>query len=143
VGALQVSINIGTIYDLSLSTSLTDLPVPTPAIYDAGYADTNGPVATIRSNAPWSLSISALTPTWSAVNTGADPARPDKPASDLAWSVTSGGPFTDLATSPAQVAAGNATAGQVVTLFYRTRYLWAVDTPGSYSLQIVFTIASP
>ena len=143
VGSLQVSITVGWTFDLSLSSAITNLPAPDANTFNTGYTLTNGPVATIRSNAPWALSVSASTATWSAVNTVAEPARTDKPASDLSWSTAAGGPFTDLATTPAEVANGSATAGTVVQLFYRTRYQWTLDTPGNYSLQVIFTIAAP
>lgn len=142
-GALQITITIGTTFDLSLSAATTDLPTPNTAEYGAGFAATDGPVATIRSNAPWALAISALTPTWSAVGTQAETPRPDKPASDLSWATSAAGPFTDLSTAPVQVTSGAPTVGMTVPLFYRTRYQWALDTPGNYSLQIVFTIAAP
>jgi hypothetical protein len=143
VGALQITMDIGFIFDLTLSTNTTDLAQPTTAVYDAGFADTNGPVAAIRSNAAWALSISAITTTWTATRTQTEDPRPDKPASDLAWARALGGPYTDVSNSPVQVATGLPTIGQNVALFYRTRYQWAVDTPGNYSLQILFTVAAP
>jgi hypothetical protein len=143
VGALQVSIDIGFLFDLTLSTATTDLAQPSNAVYDAGFADTNGPVATIRSNASWTLLISAVTATWTATRTQTEDPRFDKPASDLAWANTAGGAFTDLTLSPVQVASGTPTIGRNITLFYRTRYQWAVDTPGNYALQILFTVAAP
>jgi hypothetical protein len=30
-----------------------------------------------------------------------------------------------------------------VNLFYRTKYAWGLDTPGNYSLTVVFTLAAP
>lgn len=143
VGALQITITIGTTFDLSLSAATTDLPAPGTAEYGAGFAATDGPVATIRSNAPWALSISALTSTWTAVSTQTETARPDKPAEDLSWATSAAGPFTDLSTAPVQVTSGVPTVGVTVPLFYRTRYQWTLDTPGNYSLQVVFTIAAP
>ncbi len=143
VGALQVIIDIPAIFDLRLSATTTDLAAPTTAVYNTGFAQTTGPVATIRSNAAWALSISALTPMWSAVNTETEPARPDKPAADLAWATSPGGTFTNLSTSAAEIANGLPTLGTSVSLYYRTRYRWDLDTPGNYSMQIVFTIAAP
>ncbi len=143
MGSLQVRVTFGLTFDLALSSTVTNLPAPDAAAFNTGYTLTNGPVATIRSNGPWALSISASSATWAAVNTVPEPARTDKPASDLSWSTDPGGVFTDLSTSPMQVASGLATAGTMVPLFYRTVYQWALDTPGNYSLQIVFTIAAP
>jgi hypothetical protein len=142
-GALQVIINIPTTFQLVLSSTVTTLTTPTPAIYDAGFATNTGPGATIRSNAPWALSINALTATWTGVDTQIEPARTDKPASDLSWATATAGIYTNVSLTPVQITTGGATAGTVISLFYRTNYAWTVDTPGNYSLQIVFTIAAP
>jgi hypothetical protein len=143
VGSLQITITIANTFEMSLSSSTTTLATPNTAIYDVGFAEDAGPTATIRSNAPWTLSVSALTATWSAVNTETEPARANKPASDIAWATTSLGPFTDLTTTPAQIASGPRTLASIISLFYRTRYQWDLDTPGIYSLPVVFTIVAP
>jgi hypothetical protein len=143
VGALQITITIANTFEMSLSNTTTSLSAPTTATYNAGFAEDAGPSATIRSNAPWTLSISALTATWSAVNTEAEPARANKPASDLGWAVSSLGPFTDLTINPVQVTSGPRTLASTISLFYRTRYQWDLDTPGIYSLPVVFTIVAP
>ena len=142
-GALQISITIAKTFELSLSAASTSLATPTTATYNAGFASTTGPIATIKSNAPWALSISALTATWSAVDTNTEPARTNKPASDLSWSTAPLGTYADLTTLGAQVATGAASLASSVSLYYRTKYAWALDTPGIYSLQIVFTIVAP
>lgn len=143
VGALQIIININSVFELDLDPSSTALATPTTAVFAAGFAATDGPIARIRSNAPWALLISAVSPTWTGVSAGAETARPDKPASDLSWSTSAAGTFTDLSISPVQVASGLRTIGSETSLFYRTRYQWALDTPGTYSLRILFTIAAP
>jgi hypothetical protein len=143
VGSLQITITIANTFEMSLSNATTSLSIPTTATYNAGFAENAGPTATIRSNAAWTLSISAVAPTWGAVNTEAEPARQNKPASDLAWAVSSLGPFTDLTISPVQVASGPRTLASSISLFYRTRYQWDLDTPGIYSLPVVFTIVAP
>jgi hypothetical protein len=142
-GPLTISITIGRAVHFAISPGNTALTAPTAASYDAGFVETNGPTATVRANAPWSLSISAAASTWTAVNTQTEPARTNKPASDLQWATTLGGPFTDLAMTPASVASGPRTTGTAVTLFYRTKYGWMLDTPGNYALRIVFSITSP
>ena len=143
VGALQVSITIGSTFELLLSPTSTTLTTPGTAEYNAGFAANDGPVATIKSNAPWALLISALNPTWSATNTEAEPARTNKPATDLTWSTSPTGVFTELSTLPVQVRTGTASMASNVAIFYRTKYAWSLDTPGVYSLQIVFTVAAP
>lgn len=143
VGSLQITITIANTFEMALTSGTTSLSAPTTATYNAGFAEDAGPTATIRSNAPWTLSISAVTPTWSVVNTEVEPARANKPASDLGWAVSSLGPFTDLTINPVQVASGPRTLAATISLFYRTRYQWDLDTPGIYSLPVVFTIVAP
>lgn len=142
-GNLAISITISPVVQLELSSAATTLTPPTPADYNAGFAASTGPSGVVRANAPWMLLISAGSPTWTAVNTQSEPARTSKPASDLAWSLSPGGPFTDLSTTPVTVASGNATTAAAGTLYYRTRYNWALDTPGIYSIQVVLTLTAP
>lgn len=141
---LLINLTVGRALQLSIAPTSTALSTPTPANYDAGFAATTGPTATLRSNAPWTLAISAGAATWTAVDTQSEPARTNKPASDLLWATAAGGPFVALTTTPATFASGVATAGATApTLFYQTLYAWNLDTPGNYSLQIVFTITAP
>lgn len=143
-GRLLINFTIGRALLLNVTPTATSLTAPTATDYNTGYAATTGPTATIKSNAPWTLAISASAATWTATNTSTEPARTNKPASDLLWATAAGGPFTALTTTPATVAAGVATAGTTAaSLYYRTLYVWNLDTPGSYGLQIVFTISSP
>jgi hypothetical protein len=144
VAGLRITINIGRATQLTVSPTTTPLTTPTPADYATGYAPTNGPSVTVRSNSPWSVAISAATATWAAVNTGSEPARTNKPAGDLRWSLTPTGTFTGLSTTPATVSTGAAaTTGTSFALYYRTLYSYALDTPGAYSLQVVFTLTAP
>lgn len=143
-GTLLINFTIGRALQLTVTPTSTSLTTPTPAHYDAGFAATTGPTTSIRSNAAWTLAISASASTWTAVSTQTEPARANKPAGDLTWSTSSGGPFVALSTTPVTVASGSATAGATAaSLFYRTLYSWALDTPGDYSLQIVFTLTAP
>lgn len=143
-GTLMVNITIGRALQLVVSPTATVLTSPTALHYNNGRAATTGPTATVRSNAPWTLAISAAASTWSATDTQTQPARTNKPASDLLWSTSSSGTFLPLTLSPVSVVSGNATAGSTPTTFYyETLYNWTLDTPGQYSLQIVFTISSP
>lgn len=143
-GTLLINFTIGRALQLTVTPTATSLTTPTPAHYNAGFAATTGPTASIKSNAPWTLGISAGAATWTAVSTQSEPARTNKPASDLTWSTSSSGPFVALSTTAVTFASGNATAGAIAaSLFYRTLYSWALDTPGDYSLQIVFTLTAP
>jgi hypothetical protein len=142
--SLGVTINISRAVLVTLSPGSTTLAPPTVADYNAGYAATTGPTATVKANTAWTLSISSATATWSAVDTQTEPARVGKPASDLLWSATAGGTFVGLTTTPVQISAGTLTGtGTPVTLFYRANYAWTLDTPGNYTLPVVFTLTAP
>ena len=144
VVGLGISIAVGRATHLTVSAVSTPLTTPSASHYDAGFAATAGPTLTVRSNAPWSLAISAVSATWQAADTQSEPARPDKPAGDLLWGTSSAGPFTPLGTAPVTVASGlGATAGSSLSLHYRTLYAYGSDAPGAYALQIVFTITTP
>src|SRR5579884_2955814 len=81
---------------------------------------------------------------WTASNTQPGvTARTSKPAADLAWATAAGGPFTALSVTPATAASGAATAGAPRSFFFRTSYSWGLDTPGAYSLAVVFTLLAP
>ncbi|MGH7701378.1 MAG: hypothetical protein ACREMJ_12775 [Gemmatimonadales bacterium] len=140
----STTLPIGTVMQLTLDATATVLGTPGTADYDAGFVADNGPTATVKSNRPWRLQISAASALWSAANT--EPgvsARVDKPAGDLRWSTAGGGPFTGLSTIPVDAQTGGASGGAAVTLFYRTVYDWTLDTPGAYSLPVVLTLTAP
>jgi hypothetical protein len=138
--SVAASLTLPTIIRLTLDDTTTDLTTPTEAIYDAGSVVTSGPVATIKTNANWTLSVRATSAVWTA--TGAQ-ARLSKPASDLAWGTSPGGPFTALTTSDATVASGTRGASNVTTIHYRTAWDLGLDGPGNYSLTMVFTATAP
>jgi len=140
----SASLVIGDVLSLTLSATTTALTPPVATDYDAGFVANTGPTATVRGNRAWRLQISAATATWTAVNT--EPgvtARANKPAGDLLHATVSGGPFNALSTTPTTVASGAASAGTASNFFYRTLYAWAVDTPGTYSLVVTFTLLAP
>jgi hypothetical protein len=133
-------VTVATVLRLSLSSSATSLTAPVEAAYDAGFQLDNGPVATVKANRGWTLKVSANAATWTAANG----ARAGKPASELLWSTSSGGTYTGLTTSPAtfsSAATGNAGLAQPV--FYKTLWSYANDTPGDYSLVVVYTLSAP
>jgi hypothetical protein len=141
---IAASMTTGTVVQLTLSATSTALTAPGSAAYDAGFVANSGPSATVQCNTSCRLQISAATAFWSATTTVVSaPARVNKPAADLNWSTSSGGTFTGLTTSPATVQSSSATAGSTVNLFYQTNYAWGLDTPGNYSLTVVFTLAAP
>jgi hypothetical protein len=90
------------------------------------------------------LQVRASAAFWTATNTSPGaPARTDKPAADLKWATSAGGPFNPLATADATLVSGSATASSATTLYFQTLYSWTVDTPGNYSLSVVLTLTAP
>jgi hypothetical protein len=140
---LNISISFTRAVKLLLSSSATALTAPTGAAYNTGYAATNGPTITISSNANWTLAANATAATWTGVTTTTEAARANKPSTDLMWSTSSGSGFVGLTTSPVTIQSGTPSSSTVINLFYRTLYAWNVDTPGNYSIQVVFTLTAP
>jgi len=143
--SIAATMTVGAVVQLTLSTTSTALTAPGSVDYDAGFVANVGPSATVQCNTTCRLQISAATALWSATTTVVSaPARTTKPAADLTWSTSVGGTFAGLSTSPATVQSIPATGGSTpVNLFYRTKYAWGLDTPGNYSLTVVFTLAAP
>jgi len=137
------SMTVNAVVQLTLSTTTTALTAPGSADYDAGFVANTGPSATVQCNVTCRLQISAATANWGATPTTSVTPR-TKPAADLTWSTSAGGTFTGLSTTPATVQSIPATGGSApVSIFYRTNYAWGLDTPGNYSLTVVFTLAAP
>ncbi len=140
----STTLTVGLVLQLTLSSTTTMLAGPALSDYDAGFVANQGPTAVVSSNRAWRLQLSAAAPTWTATSTQPGvAARPNKPASDLEWSTAAGGPFTALTTVPVTAVSGAAAAVATTDFHYHTLYNWTVDTPGSYSLIVVFTIVSP
>ena len=139
------SMTVNAVVQLTLSTTTTALTAPGSADYDAGFVANTGPSATVQCNTTCRLQISSATALWSATTTVVSaPARANKPAADLTWSTSAGGTFAGLTTAPVTVQSIPATGGSSpVAIFYRTNYAWGLDTPGNYSLTVVFTLAAP
>lgn len=125
---------------LSLANSGVALELPTPADFDAGFGQTVGPALTIKANTGWNIAIRSLQASWSA--TGPD-ARAGKPRSDLQWGISPAGPFTDVTATDVTMQTGAATAGTFTTLYWRVKYSWLLDTPGSYTLPLQLTLTAP
>jgi hypothetical protein len=135
-----VKVTVSTVLRLTLSQSATSLTPPDEAAYDAGFLLDNGPVATVKANRGWTLKVSANAALWTA----AGGANASKAAADLQWATSSGGTYTGLTTSPVtfnSAAGGNAGTAQPV--FYKTLWSYANDTPGDYSLVVVYTLSAP
>ena len=140
----SVSMTAGRVVLLQMSAGSTALTPPTPADFDAGFNATTGPILTVSANAAFTLHLRSGATCWTATNTSPGaPARTTKPAGDLKWSTASNGTFNALTTTDVNLVTGAATASNVTTLYFQTRYAWTLDTPGNYSLAVVLTLTSP
>lgn len=133
------SVTVGTVLKLTLSSTTTPLTPPDQAAYDNGYQLDNGPSATVKANRPWTLKIASAAGNWTAANG----ANASKAAGDLEWGTVSGGPYTGLTTSANGVTTGSGTSGTTQDFFYKTLWSYATDTPGDYSLVVVYTLTAP
>lgn len=136
-----ITLTISRAVRLELSASSIPLAAATGADFDAGFGQTAGPTLTVKSNAPWALSVRATQATWT--ESGAT-ARVGKPSADFLVGSSPLGPFLALTTTPVTLASGAAgTSGTVLPLTFRVAYAWLLDTPGSYTIPIQLTITSP
>ncbi len=137
---LASSLTIGTLLRLTIDDTSTTLTTPTEAQYDAGNNVSTGPAATIKTNGNWTLLVRATAATWTATGAGA---RATKPVGDLKWGTAVGGPFTAMSTTNATIATGTRGSANVRSIFYQVLWSWPNDTPGKYTLTVVFTATSP
>ncbi len=133
-------VTVNTVLRLTLSQAATLLSSPNEAAYDAGFQLDNGPVAGVKANRSWSLKISANAGAW----TGANGANASKAASDLQWATSSGGSYTGLTGSPSDFLTGATGTGNTSQqVYYKTLWSYSSDTPGDYSLVVVYTLSAP
>lgn len=138
------SVTVPVVLKLTLSSATTSLTAPTVADYEAGFVNDAGPTATVEANRSWTLSVKSDPAVWTLSSGGANIA---KAAGDLQWSVTGGAPFTLLTLLNVPAAAGTAggsgAPGHSVSFTYHTLWSFLTDTPGTYTLTIVYTLSAP
>jgi hypothetical protein len=133
------SVTIPTLQKLTLSATTTALGVPTIDNVDsvANPVATAGPSVTGKANVPFSVTIASGAANFTA------PAGVTKVAGDLSWSLTSGGTYTGLSTTGANVIHQTSTGGTTtVSIFYHAAW-HSTDAPGAYSLAVVYTLTEP
>ncbi|HYK83306.1 MAG TPA: hypothetical protein VEU55_09200 [Gemmatimonadales bacterium] len=134
------SVTVGTVLRLTISSATTALTPPTETAYDAGFQLDAGPTLTVKANRSWTLKAAANAANWTAA-LGANAA---KAAGDLQWSLASGGTYTGLTQTGTTVATGTQGGpGTAEPIFYKTLWSYANDTPGDYSLVVVYTLSAP
>lgn len=135
-----VKVTVASVLRLTLSQAATSLTSPNEAAYDAGFQLDPGPSVAVKANRPWTLKLSANAGTWSAVGAGANAS---KAASDLQWATSLGGTYSGFSTTPATLLTGNGTGNTNQTVYYKTLWSYNNDTPGDYSLVVVYTLSAP
>lgn len=141
-----ISLTITRATRLEFSATSVALQAATAAAFDTTYGTTSGFTLTVKSNQGWNVTTRVTAGTWTAAVLGGSGATPraNKPASDLLWATSGGGPFTPFTTTAVQLqASGSATAGVVIPMNFRVLYSWTLDTPGIYTIPIQFTITAP
>lgn len=145
------SVNVPSIVRLSSSSDATTLTAPTDADFGTsqtaqiteGAGNATLPTITVVANRTWGLTISTTDTKWAYTPSGTY-TDPNKAVGDLEWS-TDGATFSALSSTPADIqAAGTGSAGKTTfPITYRTDYDLSKDVPGSYSINVIFTLSAP
>lgn len=144
----------------------TTLASPAVAAYDSSASASSanqypvgatGPTVTVKANRGWRLTVSAQNDDWTFAPdatyqqcrpgggtysscTGSSTAVAGKSAADLAWSLNANTAFAGLTSTPALISSNTTGSSASYTLYYRVRWLYASDVPGTYTLPVVFTV---
>jgi len=144
--SVTATLTIPTILHIGVSSSAVAF-TGNYAAYESGYA--SGSATTTvghRGNVRHSVSLASTAATFTATNptptSTTDPARTNKPASDLTYQVGSGA-WTGVSTTAATVVSGASRGSHTgPTVGYRVALAYAQDTPGTYTLGLTYTIAA-
>ena len=145
---VNVTMNTTDVLKLTLSATNTALGTPTEADFTAGFRDVTGAItsATVKANREFRLQVVASAANFTFTNSGGNSfANPNKPAADLVWATTQAGLATstnNMGTS-ASLIAQDATSGVTQSIFFRTKWQFDRDVPGSYGLTVNFTLSAP
>ncbi|HKV70136.1 MAG TPA: hypothetical protein VJN62_02770 [Gemmatimonadales bacterium] len=134
-----MSVTVATVQKLILSSTTTALGVPTINNLDsaANPVSTVGPTVTGEANVPFSVTVSSATANFTS------PPGVTKPAADLSWALSANGTYLPLTTGGTNIIHQTSTgASSGVTMFYHTAW-YSSNAPGSYSINIVYTLTEP
>ena len=138
---VEVSLPVVDVLKLSVGASSVALGTPTDADYLAGYRDVGAVSVTVSANRPVVVQIGGQAGTFGYSGAMTNPA---KPASDLLWATSAAGLTSTTNHLGSLLTFVSQSAGSTVTpLHLRTRWSYATDVPGTYSLGITFTLAAP
>jgi len=140
----SATLTVGKVVQLTLATTSTTLATPTIADYTTGYLTGSGQTVSIRANANVVVHVAARTATWAATNTTPGVAAwTAKPSTDLQLGPATTGPFTAMTTAGHTLSSSGATATLELPVAYKVLLDWGNDTPGQYSLDVVYTVMAP
>ena len=139
-GNVASSLTIPILLRLTIDDTSTTITPPTETDYNNLQSGAiTGPVATVKTNNSWTLLVRATAATW----TGTGGASATKAVGDLLWSTASGGTYTAMSTTNATAATGTRGVANVASIFYKVKWTWATDKPGTYTLTVIFTATAP
>jgi hypothetical protein len=141
---VTTSATVNDVLRLTLDAVTLDLGTPTETDYDAGFRDAaNHRTATVKANRPWHVEVVGSTPKFAYTGSLTDP---NKTAADLVWAKTAAGlgsPNGNMGSITTLFNGTNGTASTAQDIYFRTKWFWASDVPGGYSLVVNFTLSAP
>lgn len=162
---LNAQVTVAHLLQLTVSTSTpTVLAPPVATSYDSSAAaatpdqypvGATGPVLTVKANRGWQLTVKANTAQFTFTKDATyGLCRPGdgnttcplssttlgKSAADLAWSTNATSAFAGLSTTAASISSNAAGSSAQYTIYFRTKWLYATDVPGTYVLPVVYTV---
>ena len=124
---------------LILSSATSTLVAPAAADFNtvAGVNTAAAITLEVRSNAAYSLNAAAATANFAGGST-------NKLSSSLTYTTDAFATTKVVAGSGSTLGTGAAaTASTIFTIGYNTKYDWLIDTPGTYTLGINYTLTAP
>lgn len=123
---------------MTLSSATTTLTAPQAADFGttAGVLTPSALTLTVNANAAYKITAQAAQANFSGGST-------NKPAGDLTYNVNGSSTYLTLDVASTLISTTAATAATVYTIGYKTLYNWTVDTPGTYTLPLNYTLTSP
>lgn len=123
---------------LTVTQTLHAVSTPTDADFENGFSVHAGPSLDVKSNTSWQVTVRSNNGQW----TGTGGARVNKPRADLSWGVSASGPWTTMTNTATVFATGTATSGFAAVIYFRINWFFALDTPGTYTINTLYTISS-
>jgi hypothetical protein len=142
--AVTATLTVPTVLHIEVNSSVVNFTADDAAMQAGFAAGDQQTTVTHRGNVQHTVSVAADAALFTGTGGGggADPVRTDKPAADLSWSLD-GTTFTPFSTTAA-VVHGAAPRGAHVNdddVSYRVALSYA-DTPGTYTLDLTYTVAA-